>query len=838
MRLLELHLDRFGCFTDRRLTFRPDAALTVIYGANEAGKSTALAAIADVLYGIEDRSQFRFQHDYPNMRIGATIADSEGKRLSFRRRKGKQNTLLDTHEAPLPEDALAAFLGNVDRNLFLDAFGLNRARLRAGAKQLIDGGGRVGETLLAAAPGLSSLIALRASLAAEADELFPASGRKVSSRPFWQACDSHAEARKRVRHESLQADTVRQAHSERDEATEAVNLLRQEQRKLREEASRLGRLKTALPRLRRIDDLEAARKSLGALPEVADDFPARCRTALDARRTVAMEAQRIDQEIAQTEAKLQALGVDDALLGQADAVERLADQRGAVVKADEDRRKLAGALEKVRADLDEHARRLGLADRGALLARRPPDSAVARARTLLAERRRLRDQIEERRESLSDAAAEIEDLARRRDALGHIADPAPLRRQLDGLAVLPERIDGREELARSLASRQADLEERLGRLVVSVTSADDLARLPVPDAASVEQAIEHFDAIAQRRSELDAERQRLEFQKTRIERRIGELEAGGDVPTEAALSAAREAREALWQSLRPRLLGEPLPEDPASDLAHYEAAVGRADTLADRRQKEADRIASFRSLHSELCDVRGALATNATAVAELETQARLIQADWVELWGLSQLTPKSPREMRGWLRDTADILRLRSEHAGARARLAEADGRIAEMTERLARLADGAGIGKAGLPTDLLNSAAAAISSMETTFQDARVIAQARENCERRKREFEAALGDLGREEGELNSRWADAAASMGLSKDALDEEAEAALAIWQAVPALAASMKDLEHRIARMEQDWDTFEAAARSLCGAIAPDLTETEALPASAALRKRLF
>ncbi|MFW6077614.1 MAG: AAA family ATPase, partial [Hyphomicrobiales bacterium] len=422
MRLLELHLDRFGCFTDRRLTFRPDAALTVIYGANEAGKSTALAAITDVLYGIEEQSQFRFRHNYPDMRIGATVAAGDSSQLSFRRRKGRQITLMDLNEDPIGEDALIPFLGSVDRTLFLDAFGLNRSRLREGAKQLIKGGGRLGETLLAAAPGLSSLIALRSKLAEEADQLFPTK-KKVASRPFYQACERHADARKRVRLESLQAETVRQAHAARREAAEAVGELRQEQRKLREESSRLARLKHALPRLRRIDDLEAERTRLGTLPEVGADFPTRCRAALEARRTLAAQAQRLDQEIAVAKAKLQALGVDDALLEQADAVDRLADQRATVVKATEDLPRRQVELERVRAELDERARRLGLGDHDGLLARRPPDTAVAGARTLLNERRRLRDQRAERRESLSSVTAELDTLTRRREALGHVADP-------------------------------------------------------------------------------------------------------------------------------------------------------------------------------------------------------------------------------------------------------------------------------------------------------------------------------------------------------------------------------------------------------------------------------
>jgi uncharacterized protein YhaN len=835
MRLLELHLDRFGCFPDRRLNFRADAALTVIYGANEAGKSTALAAIADVLYGIEARSPFDFLHRYADMRLGAAIAGEDGKRFEFRRRKGNQNTLLDADEAPVPEDALAAFLGSVDRTLFLDAFGLNRERLRAGARRLIDGGGKVGETLLAAAPGLSSLIALRSKLAEEADQLFP-TGRKVSSRPFWQACERHSEARKRVRMDSLQAETVCQAHASRDETAEAVKLLRQQQRKLREEASRLGRLKHALPRLRRIDDLEAERAHLGKLPEVAADFPARCRAALEASGAIALDVQRLDREIAEAKAKLEALAVDDALLAQADAVDRLADQRATVVKATEDLPKRQVELERVRAELDELARRLGLADHAALLARRPPDAAVARARSQLTQRRRLRDQREERREALGSIVVELDDLARRREALGHVADPAPLRRQLDGLAGLPERVAGRDELARSLVARQIDLADRLQRLIVPVASADELARLAVPDLASVEQAIERFDGLAKQRGELESERQRLMLEAASVERRIGDLKADGDVPTADALAHARRERDDLWQGLRPRLLGEPGPVASTDDVAAYEIAVARADSLADRRQAEADRIAEDRTLRSEQGELKGRLAANAQVLAELEAQAAQVQADWSNLWSPSQLTPKSPREMRAWLQAAADIMRLRSELGGEQARYDEIDGKLSETTDRLHKLAHGLGV-EAAAPADLLKATAAAVSAMETTFQNARVIAEQREGCERRQRDLEAALGELDRQEAEWRSQWSTAAGVIGLREEADDEEAEAALSIWQAVPALEASMRDLEHRIERIEQDQMAFREAAAKLCAAVAPDLGDSDPVAASAALRQRL-
>jgi len=62
MRIDKLHLQNFGQFHDKDITLAP--GINVIYGANEAGKSTTKDFIVDMLYGI-DKSRgvgARFDH--------------------------------------------------------------------------------------------------------------------------------------------------------------------------------------------------------------------------------------------------------------------------------------------------------------------------------------------------------------------------------------------------------------------------------------------------------------------------------------------------------------------------------------------------------------------------------------------------------------------------------------------------------------------------------------------------------------------------------------------------------------------------------------------------------
>ena len=110
MRLLDLALDVYGPFKGLRLEFDPDAKVHIVHGANEAGKSSALAAIGDLFYGAPRREKISFLRP-KDMRLGATIKGRNGQMLQFFRRRGDKNTLLDAAGSPLPDDALAPFLG-------------------------------------------------------------------------------------------------------------------------------------------------------------------------------------------------------------------------------------------------------------------------------------------------------------------------------------------------------------------------------------------------------------------------------------------------------------------------------------------------------------------------------------------------------------------------------------------------------------------------------------------------------------------------------------------------------------------------------------------------------
>lgn len=146
MRFLNLQLRAFGPFTGVTLDFSANpSAIQIVYGPNEAGKSSALRAVNALLFGIPERTGDAFVHDNQALRIGAAIERSSGDQLTFLRRKGRKDTLLDSNENALPDDTLRPFLQGINENLFASAFGLNHEILVKGGLDLAAGKGEIGE---------------------------------------------------------------------------------------------------------------------------------------------------------------------------------------------------------------------------------------------------------------------------------------------------------------------------------------------------------------------------------------------------------------------------------------------------------------------------------------------------------------------------------------------------------------------------------------------------------------------------------------------------------------------------------------------------------------------
>lgn len=181
MRLQQLDLVRYGKFTARSLDFgnakpgQPDFHL--VYGPNEAGKSTLFSGFLDLLFGIERLSPYGFLHPYQTMRVGG-IVETAGRRHHAYRVKRNANSLIGPDEQPLPENLFSAALGSIDRATYRMMFSLDDDSIEEGGESILKSEGELGSLLFSASSGLPDSSTVLATLRAEADAFYRPQGRK------------------------------------------------------------------------------------------------------------------------------------------------------------------------------------------------------------------------------------------------------------------------------------------------------------------------------------------------------------------------------------------------------------------------------------------------------------------------------------------------------------------------------------------------------------------------------------------------------------------------------------------------------------------------------------
>jgi uncharacterized protein YhaN len=589
VRIAKLQLLAFGPFTHGELGFSPrQGVLDLVYGPNEAGKSTTLRALTALLYGIPARTADGHVHEMARMRVGATLVDHAGRSLHIVRRKGQKQTLLDLDDEPVSEQVLASFLGGLDEAMFRQMFGLDHERLREGAEALLSGGGHVGESLFDAGTGARAIRSVLEALKLEADELFKPRGTTTKLQVAVKALRERQRERKEAMLSPQTFTDQRRAVAAAQSAL-AEGLSRRQE--LLRERSRLSRALAVLPLLARREVLLAERRQLGASALLPLDESEQ-RSGLEARLSAAHEkTARLASELEALNARLAELPAPRAGKLERELLRELEQRFGSYRKNAAELPQKQGELAVVNGDIAGLRQRLGSAvcalDRLDSPARTRLRALAEEDRLLAASERSLSDELA----ALGHARSERE---RQLGELGSVAEPASLAALLRR-AEQDERAQSLPRLAQELARERTAIERALGQLGLPLTP-DRLSGLSLPEESELER-------LEQRAAELAAECKRLEQRGVKLGEQQKQLAderallfADGEVVTEARLGEARSERARAFAALLPSLRRGDGAE-PA--LAAFQAAEQKADELADRLRREAGRAHKLRQLEHD-----------------------------------------------------------------------------------------------------------------------------------------------------------------------------------------------------------------------------------------------
>ena len=670
MKILKLFLKAFGPFTDAVLDFSGPANLHLVYGANEAGKSSALRAMTDLRYGIPPRSRDDFVHEFKGMLVAGCFEDGAGRTVGLARRKGNKDPLMGADPAtgtpfagsllsplsPVPPEILLALTGGVAREQFDTMYGLNSQHLRKGGQMLVQGEGELGAALFEASTGSAGIKQMLQTLQADARHYFVPKGQLPVLN---EAARQLEEARLRHRQAVIKPDQWKALKRSHDQALSGLADVRQQLAGQRRRIEELTELRAVEPLLREVDLAERQWLEVSgnvALP--ADARESRLAAIADQTRSNCAVAEA-DEAIAVCRHRLVALKIDPLLLSHAPAIDRLVADLSLAGRQRDLRLKLQTATDEQARQLMLRAQRMlpgydTVADLDDFFSQTPSSADHAELLQGLEAHQEVTFALQHLQTRLASDGSKLKQLQR-----AAVDQPAPRSHRALMLALAQARALGGAQQRQAdalvgLSTEQRKLDVLLRDL--GLQSAEHLMLSSWLAAAEIDawerarsellsQSVLHANQFEQLQADLAVQRQRSMS-----------LAAAGEVVTAATLRSARWLRDEGWQAVRAVFIDPGVNADPPriSDAAlnalpaRFEQNQAESDRQADLLREGAQRAAEVAECAQRVAQTTQALAS-LTVTQELQATALAsLDARWQATLSCLGIAVRLPAGVREW----------------------------------------------------------------------------------------------------------------------------------------------------------------------------------------------
>lgn len=663
MKIRQLFLKAFGPFTHTTLDFSGPANLHVIYGPNEAGKTSALRAMADLRYGIHAQSKDDFVHGYKEMRLAAVFEDGAGCLLGLARRKGNKDTLqmadVNTGDAipasMVAPDVMLALTGGVAREQFETMFGLDSAHLRAGGDMLIRGEGELGAALFEASTGSAGIKATLETLQTDAKQFFAPRG---ASTVLVEAARQLDEAKQRYRQALTKPDQWKALNRAHEDALSCLAQVRAQLASQRRRQAQLSELRVVEPLLRQLDQVSRDWEAAQPLVELPEDARERRLAVLQAQQLAHRVVREADEALAQCQDDAKAIHVEGVLLTHASAIDRLATDMGAVRQGRDTRVQLQASIEAQGEQLLRQAARLSESVRpvqslDVLFGQLPSAADQTALEGSMAQFQAQTLALQHAQTQLRTSGNKLEVLQQEtlQAPAGHLQQALSLAlKQAQSLGDADKRL---AELQSSLSTEQRKLDRQLADLGLATVAPLMASRgLPTSDIATYEH---EYTALGKRLALCADQVTQLETDLQTQRRRRTRLAAEGEVVTAETLHAARVQRDAGWQDIRAAFIDcEPQAPDLSAratlDLpGAFERAQDDADRQADLLREGAKRAAEVTECEHRIADMAQALADLKAAEGSHTQALSALEAGWQQTLAAVGVPQGAPAQVREWL---------------------------------------------------------------------------------------------------------------------------------------------------------------------------------------------
>lgn len=819
MRIDRLDLLAFGHFTATSLDLsQGNAGLHLIYGDNEAGKTTTLRALIGLLFGIDKNTRDNHLHSNPQLRIGGRLRLSNGKTQELMRRKGNKNTLLDfASEAVLDDSVLAPFVpGDVDEGLFTRLYGINHERLLQGGQELLNQSGDLGQALFSAALGNAGLREILAGLRKSADELYAPSAQ---IKPVNKAIRNFREAQKQIKQASLSVAAWKGLRKEMAEILSAIGRVEEEISGKSREKSRLERLNRVRGALAERRAVKARLEELAEAPLLPEDFDDRRKAAADSLQKAGEATKKAEAKLARLHEEAASLNVRHELMENEESILAIHRGLGSVEKTIQDRPQQDGKRRQLRNEAE------------ALLKGVRPDLALDAAdqlRTVLNNKKWISDLarkhglLGQKRNNAEIALRDVEDeLEATNRELGRLPPAVLDLRELKAAIAEARKAGDLEERwsaaqKRGLAEQKA-CETELARLGRFTGTLEALLKTAMPVPETLDAFEKKFDELLQKIRDNERKKKELVAEQREAEHDLRALLLKGDALTLAELEEARAIRNAGWGLIKRRYILRLDVAGEIADYAHdadlpavYEQKVEAADHVADQIRLAADQVLKRADLEAAIEHLKRRVGDLEEETGRAQALRETLRQQWEAVWRPLAVDPGSPVEMKQWLLRVEKLLaNVRSANASAleAARLSEQCQALKQsISLQIGRFDQSIDLTGVGLEA-MLHLCEQRVAQEEAALQNKQHLELSLHKAEKRLQRTREELRTIESDQSSWRREWGQAIAGLGLPADAHPECATETFERLESFFDKFDKSEDLRKRIYGMDQDAREFE-------------------------------
>jgi len=652
MKVKQICFQKIGPFENTRLDFtQGHPGLHVVYGANEAGKSSALRYFNYFFFGIPLKNDENFKHEHQDFLIQAVLQASQGDfNLTRTKKKGREVLLPDGSNG---KEILDNLLGPVREEEFHRLFGISHSQIRHGAQDLLDGQGDLVKALFEAGSGLHDIGRIQETLDEQIEAAF--SKRTNSEKPINATIEKYKNLRTELEKAKLDNSEWRSASDSNMALKSQVEELEKEITGAREKQERLQKIIRVLPNLtkRKLNRIKLA--PLEHIPLLQESEITEYEQASKKRETALVSIDGLKKQTNEFDGRIKSLVVDENILFQRNEIEALYQALGQMdslladlPKRMREKESAESEAKKIALELYKHD------DLNQIISLLPNSALRTEISGIHADIDHLEKQILEKREEEAEILETIQSLERKLKELD-------LHPHLEQIQALFETIKAENLLPSTLKSSQQSINNSRGSLDAKFQtlspwqgSQEKLLETLLPTPERLQYFRSQFQVLESKRNILIQQSQSKQQVRREKQSQVENTQPILKLPTMDALKEVRQTRDMAWKAFQdgtqpPReVLGKPLESSDARLV--FLTLVEKADDLADRIMADGERIGTIKQLTMDIQRLDDDIQAHAKDAEEIQMDQNKLEESWKSLWMDAGIhSPGAPPEMLNWL---------------------------------------------------------------------------------------------------------------------------------------------------------------------------------------------